>query len=80
MTELSQLKDTYRVQSEVFVYEIRKLEETMIKGLDNLTIRTQKINYITEDHGVKLNLHTSNLTELFGRTKLAEEGIDDLRR
>lgn len=37
MEELSKLKDTYKLQSDAFVGEVRKLDETIIGHAERLT-------------------------------------------
>ena len=77
--ELTDLKDTYKTQSETFVGELRKLEERQIRDFDLLTRTTNGLTNLTNEHGVRLNLHDSQLSELFSRMKLAEKEIENLR-
>lgn len=77
--ELTDLKDTYKKQSEAFVGELRKLEERQIRDFDLVTRTTNGLTNLSNEHGVRLNLHDSQLSELFGRMKLAEKEIEKLR-
>jgi len=77
--ELTDLKDTYKGQSESFVGELRKLEERQIRDFDLITRTTNGLTNLTNEHGFRLNLHDSQLSELFGRMKLAEKEIENLR-
>jgi hypothetical protein len=43
MTELSELKETYKKQCEIFVYEVKKLDETIITHSERLTQYCQMI-------------------------------------
>jgi hypothetical protein len=77
--ELTSLKDTYKTQSETFVGELRKLEERQIRDFDVLTRTTNKLENVSNEHGVKLNLHDTQVGELYGRMKLAETEIEGLK-
>jgi hypothetical protein len=57
--ELTDLKDTYKSQSESFVGELRKLEERQIRDFDLITRTTNGLTNLTNEHGVRLNLHDS---------------------
>jgi chromosome segregation ATPase len=57
--ELTDLKDTYKKQSESFVGELRKLEERQIRDFDLITRTTNGLTNLTNEHGVRLNLHDS---------------------
>ena len=61
MTEIVDLKEEHRVQSEVFVNELRKLDEMTIKELNSLNKKTTKLTKLTEEHTAKLNMHGSNI-------------------
>ena len=76
--ELTELKTTYTRQSEAFVGELRKLEERQIKDFDRLTRATNQLQQTVNEHGVKLLGHDSQLSELYGRMKLAETEIQKL--
>jgi hypothetical protein len=41
--ELTSLKDTYKVQSETFVGELRKLEERQIRDFDKINRTTNSL-------------------------------------
>lgn len=75
MEELSKLKETYRSQCETFVAEIRKLDGNIIENSERLQLRCNKLDNATEQQRMKINLHDSNIGEIYNRMKIAEEEI-----
>ena len=50
-----------------------------IKELNALNKKATKLTKLTEEHTAKLNMHGSNIQELYARMKIAENGIEELR-
>lgn len=75
MEELSQLKDTYRQQCDTFVFEVRKLNDSIITNHEAVQLRCNKLDGITHDQKLRQNMLDSKTDELANRLKFAEEEI-----
>ena len=75
MKELSELKETYQKQCDVFVYEVNRCNKLINDHAHELTMKTQSLDNIAGKHKEKLDMAASNLKELYGRVNMAETNI-----
>jgi hypothetical protein len=75
MGELSQLKESYQKQSDIFVYEVQHCNKLINDHAHELTTHCNRLDQMTDDHFQRLENHTNLLQELQGRTTIAEKNI-----
>ena len=80
MKELSELKETYKKQCEIFVEEVKKLDKIIIEHNERLTQYCQEIEKTTIEHKGVLDLHTSQVKELYARMELVENNVIELQK
>ena len=78
-TELIELKDTYREHSENFVYEIKKLNDQLIKYVNETHLTCENLTETTKNHTYKLQTHLNEITTLQQRCTFLENDNKDLR-
>ena len=80
MTELSQLKETYQKQCDLFVYEVDNCNKLIIEHAERLTEYCQRLENVQGQHKGNLDLHTSQIVELYSRMKTSEDAILGLQK
>ena len=80
MKELSDLKQTYQKQCDLFVSEVDNCNKLIITHSERLTEYCQRLEKVQVTHKGELDLHTSQVTELYSRTKKSEDSIMDLEK
>ena len=75
MRELSELKETYKRQSDNFVEEVNNCNKTIIEHAERLTDYCQRLENVQVTHKGRLDSHDSQLQELYTRMKTAEDAI-----
>lgn len=65
MQEVSKIKDAYRKQCDIFVGEVKRLDEQMIDNLQLVMTRCDRLDGVTNHHQMKLSIIDSNLQELY---------------
>ena len=75
MKELSGLKETYQKQCDLFVSEVDNCNKLIIEHAERLTEYCQKLEGVQDQHKGNLDLHTSQIQELYSRMKTAEDAI-----
>ena len=73
MGELSQLKETYKKQCDIFVYEVNRCNKMINDHAHHLTTHCQRLDKITDTHSEKLDMNASKIAELLGRMAIAEK-------
>lgn len=76
--ELVELKEQYRLQSERFISEIRKLNHHMNMQVDSLEKHDSRLDQITEKHDKWLEMNDEKIHALQNRMHAAETNIIEL--
>jgi len=77
MKELSELKVTYKRQSDLFVSEVDNCNKLIIDHAERLTDYCQRLEKTTIVQKGRLDTNDSQIFELYSRMKAAEQGILD---
>ena len=72
MRELSELKETYKRQSDAFVAEVDNCNKLIIEHAERLTDYCQRLENVQINHKGRLDSVDSQLVELYSRMKQAE--------
>lgn len=78
--ELIQLKQSYRVQSEHFIADVKSLDDSLIKTSNQLNLTCSQLNDLTKQHTYELNIHTSEINALKQRCTFVEIDNKELRQ
>ena len=78
--ELIELKETYREHSENFVYEIKKLNDQLIKYVNETHLTCENLTETTKTHSYRLRTHLNEITTLQQRCSFLENDNKDLRQ
>lgn len=74
-----ELKETYRQHSENFVYEIKKLNDQLIKYVNETHLSVENLQETTKNHAFKLQTHLNEIHTLQQRCTFLESDNKDLR-
>ena len=80
MRELSQLKETYQRQCDLFVEEVNNCNRSIMEHTERLTAYCQTLESVQIQHKGTLDVHQSQLDEIYGRMKTAEGSILKLEK
>ena len=80
MKELSKLKETYQRQCDLFVEEVNNCNRSIMDHAERLTSYCQTLENVQIQHKGNLDVHQSQLDELYGRMKSAEGAILKLEK
>lgn len=80
MQELSKLKETYQRQCDLFVEEVNNCNRSIMEHAERLTSYCQTLENVQIQHKGTLDVHQSQLNELYGRMKTAEGSILKLEK
>ena len=75
MGELSQLKETYQKQCDLFVEEVNNCNKLIMEHAERLTDYCQKLENVQIQHKGQLDTHTSQVAELYSRVQTSEKAI-----
>ena len=75
LKELSELKVTYAKQCDSFISEINSCNILINEHAERLTGYCQRLENVTIKHKGNLDLHSSQLVEIYSRTKNSENAI-----